>query len=138
MAITAAAVLAWAQQPAARKQPLQQEQKIEQAINRLTWGPEPGDVAAVAKLGLYRWMDLQLHPERIAENPVLTAALAPLDSLRMSPAELIAHYPPQQAVRQMMLGQRPLPADAELRAIVETEIELVRQRQQAKTDGAAA
>ena len=50
---------------------LSNDQKIEQALNRLTFGPRPGDAGQVRKMGLKKWVDLQLHPERIAENPVL-------------------------------------------------------------------
>ena len=117
---------------------LNQEQKVEQALNRLTWGPQPGDMAAVEKIGLYKWMDAQLHPERIAENPILNEALAGLDSLRMTPAQLIQSYPPGQAIRQMMQGARPLPSDPKLRAVVETEIEVLRQREQIKASASDA
>src|SRR5580700_6629432 len=48
------------------------------ALERLTFGPRPGDVAAVKKMGLSKWIDLQLHPERIPENEVLTKLVEPL------------------------------------------------------------
>ena len=51
--------------------------KIEQvlhALDRLTFGPRPGDVETVKKMGVKKWIDLQLHPEHIAENPELEAS----------------------------------------------------------------
>ncbi|MGH9481935.1 MAG: DUF1800 family protein, partial [Terriglobales bacterium] len=125
----AAAGLAWAQMPHAKLHPAQQ---IVQALDRLTWGIEPGDVEAVQKIGLKKWMDQQLHPDSIPENPELQAALAPLDSLRMSPQEMMAAYPPGPVIQQMALGKRPLPDDLRLRGVVEGEIEALRQRQAAK------
>src|SRR5947209_6412513 len=76
--------------------------RIEHALNRLTFGPRPGDAAGVRRLGLKKWIDRQLHPERIVENPELTAKLERLDSLRMSSAELVRNYPAPQIVRQMV------------------------------------
>src|SRR5438876_8847650 len=83
-------------------QPLAKDQEILHALNRLTFGPRPGDVEAVQKMGLKKWIDLQLHPERIAENPELTARLKPLESLTMSPSEIATNYPPPVVVQAMM------------------------------------
>src|SRR5215471_1026731 len=41
------------------------DQAILHALNRLAYGPRPGDVAAVKKMGVEKWIDLQLHPDRI-------------------------------------------------------------------------
>ena len=32
------------------------------ALNRLTFGPRPGDVETVRKMGVKQWIDLQLSP----------------------------------------------------------------------------
>src|SRR6185369_14767629 len=44
------------------------DQQIIQALNRLTFGPRPGDVAKVRAIGLDNWIDLQLHPDKINDN----------------------------------------------------------------------
>ena len=62
---------------------LSPEQKILQAINRLTFGARPGDIEEVRRLGVEKWIALQLHPERIAEDPELEARLKPLETIRM-------------------------------------------------------
>jgi len=69
------------------------EKKIEHALNRLTFGPRPTGAEAVRKTGLKKWIDAQLHPERLTENPALQAKLAPLETLRMNGAELARKYP---------------------------------------------
>jgi uncharacterized protein (DUF1800 family) len=74
---------------------LSPEQRIQQALNRLTFGARPGDLAAVRRLGVEKWIELQLHPERIAENPVLEARLKPLETIRMESAEILTKYFPQ-------------------------------------------
>src|SRR5580700_1831644 len=54
------------------------DQKILHALDRLTFGPRPGDIEAVKKMGLSKWIDQQLHPERIPEDEALTKLVAPL------------------------------------------------------------
>ena len=93
--------------------------KIEQALNRLTFGARPGDAEQVRKTGLKKWVDRQLHPERILENPVLEEKLKTLDSLRMSSSELVRNYPAPQVIRQMVNGQVPLPSDPERRRMIQ-------------------
>src|SRR5579863_10621422 len=72
------------------------DEQILHALDRLTFGPRPGDVEHVKKIGLKKWIDLQLHPERISENPELPAKLEPLESLRMTQAETVSSYPTPQ------------------------------------------
>jgi uncharacterized protein DUF1800 len=80
---------------------ISEDEKIAHALDRLTYGARPGDLEAVRKMGLKQWMELQLHPERIAENPVLAEKLKPLETLEMSAAEMAAAYPPRTAVRNL-------------------------------------
>src|SRR6476619_4371687 len=87
------------------------DQKILQALNRLTFGPRSGDVQAVKAMGLKKWIDRQLHPERIPENPVLAEKLKTLDTLRMAGSELVRNYPTPQMVRHMVNGQLSFPTD---------------------------
>ena len=90
-----------------------------QALNRLTFGPRPGDMERVRAMGLKKWIDLQLHPGRIPENPVLTEKLKTLDSLRMSSAELVRNYPTPQMVRQMVAARIAFPTDPDRRMLIE-------------------
>ncbi len=94
------------------------DQRVQQALNRLTFGPRSGDVAAVQAMGLKKWMDLQLHPERIAENPVLEGKLKIMDTLSMNSQELVRDYPSPQVVRLMMKGQMPYPSDPDRRMMI--------------------
>src|SRR2546422_3533068 len=38
------------------------------ALNRLAYGPRPGEVARVAREGVMRWIDRQLAPDQIADG----------------------------------------------------------------------
>jgi len=116
-------------------QPLSEDQQILHALNRLTFGPRPGDVETVRKMGLKKWIDQQLHPERVAENPEVAARLRPLESLQMSAAEIATNYPPPQVLRAMTQGLLPLSADPEARQRAELQMQRLRARREAKEDG---
>ncbi|MBZ5610162.1 MAG: DUF1800 domain-containing protein [Acidobacteriia bacterium] len=98
---------------------LTKDEQILHALDRLTFGPRPGDVARVKKMGVKKWIDLQLHPERIPESPALEAKLEPLESLRMTPMEATQHYPPPQLLLAIAQGRQPMPEDPVLRANVQ-------------------
>src|SRR6266581_4496769 len=76
-------------------QKLSPNQQIIHALNRLTFGPHPVDVEEVRRIGLAKWIELQLHPDRIQENPVLEGKLKPLATLNMSMADVVREYTPQ-------------------------------------------
>jgi uncharacterized protein (DUF1800 family) len=103
--------------------------RILHALNRLTFGPRPGDIAQVKALGLKKWIDLQLHPDRIPENPVLAEKLKPLDSLSMTSEQLVASYPEPQMVRQMVNGILPYPADPDRRMMIQKLADRFERRQ---------
>ena len=112
--LVAAAFLAGAK-PAKLSKPDQ----ILHILNRLTFGPRPGDVDAVEKIGVKKWIDQQLHPERIEENPELARKLAPLESLRISQADAARNYPNPQLLRAIAAGREKMPSDPVARAAVE-------------------
>jgi hypothetical protein len=70
---------------------ISKDEQVLHALDRLTFGPRPGDLERVRKIGLKKWIDLQLHPERIKENPELARRLEPLESLRMTQSEVVQH-----------------------------------------------
>jgi uncharacterized protein (DUF1800 family) len=81
------------------------EAKIVHALNRLSFGPRPGDVERVAKLGLEKWIELQLQPERISE-PDLARRLEPFATQRLATATLVRKYDlPVEARRELQRRQ---------------------------------
>ena len=44
------------------------DEQIQQVLNRLTFGPRPGDADKVRAMGIEAWIDQQLHPERIDDS----------------------------------------------------------------------
>src|SRR5215468_3386419 len=63
-----AAVAATAPQSAPRPSELLPDEQIQQVLNRLTFGPRPGDAERVRAMGIDKWIDLQLHPDRIEDH----------------------------------------------------------------------
>jgi uncharacterized protein (DUF1800 family) len=110
---------------------LSKDDRIVHALDRLTFGPRPGDVEAVRKVGLKKWIDLQLHPERIPENPEVARRLEPLESLRMSQSDAERNYPNPQMIRAIAAGRQAMPEDPVTRAAVERVIRRLKARKDA-------
>src|SRR5262249_6060398 len=74
--------------------------RILHALNRVTYGPRPGDVERVRAMGLAAYLEQQLAPSGIDDHAT-EAALASLGTLRMSIPELLRAYPrPDPRVRE--------------------------------------
>src|SRR5581483_9762877 len=114
--------------------PLSVTDRVHHALDRLTFGARPGDLEAVQQTGLDKWIEAQLHPERVPENPILLERLAPLDSLRMSVHDTYVHFPPPQMIAAVARGRAPLPDDPELRAIVVRLADKYLQKKNANTE----
>src|SRR5947209_3373570 len=102
--------------PTSAGSPQQGDARILHALNRLTFGPRPGDLAAVKAMGLTQWLELQLNPGRI-DDSALEARLAGYPAMKLPQSELIARYPTQQIIRQTADRNLPLPTDPVERAI---------------------
>jgi len=113
------------QDPALKNLPITElsaDEAIFHALNRLAYGPRPGDVERVRQMGLAKWIDQQLNPNSI-DDKALDARLENYPTLKMSSAKLIEEYPqPKQAEKQ-----------AAKRAQAQLE-----QEQQRRSDAAAA
>src|SRR5262245_36312947 len=84
---------------------LSEDQKIIHLLNRIGFGPRPGDVEKVKRMGVDKYIDQQLHPDRI-DDSALQARLAGLDSLGLSVPQLYDKYPAPQEIART-LGLRP-------------------------------
>lgn len=103
------------------------------ALNRLTFGPRPGDVQLVMTMGVDRWIDLQLHPEKI-DDSAINARLEPLRTVRMSAREIAEDFPDPQAVNQVMNGKKPMPSDPARRAVFQVQIARIQNRKDRKEE----
>src|SRR4026209_2770923 len=83
---------------------LTEEQKIVHVLNRTGFGPRPGDVERVRRMGLQNYLELQLHPLKI-EDSASESKLSGFKTLTMSSRELIEQYP-RRAKRKPTNGER--------------------------------
>ncbi|HUN51921.1 MAG TPA: DUF1800 domain-containing protein [Candidatus Sulfotelmatobacter sp.] len=59
-------------------------------LDRLAFGPRPGDVDRVVAMGVDRYIDQQLHPESIPESPAVAKQLAAMPTLQLGPETILA------------------------------------------------
>ena len=105
------------------------------ALDRLTFGPRPGDVQAVAAMGVDKWIDLQLHPEQINDT-AMQSRLAGYRTLQMSTREMVLAFPPNPIVKAVMDGKMAMPRDPNRRAIYAAAIAREQEKQQQKQNTA--
>jgi uncharacterized protein (DUF1800 family) len=70
---------------------LTDRQRALHALNRLAFGPRPGDVDAVMKDGVNTWIEQQLRPEGIPDRAV-EARIAALPTMKMTNAQIVKTY----------------------------------------------
>lgn len=85
------------------------DQQAQHVLNRLAFGPRPGDVGRVRAMGVDQWIALQLAPDRIADESA-DAVVASYEMLHRPTRELVSMYEEEQRVmretqrRQMTSG----------------------------------
>ena len=67
------------------------DRAIVHVLNRLGYGPAPGEIERVRRTGLREYIEQQLHPERLADEG-MRARLAPFETLSKSTPELAKTY----------------------------------------------
>jgi uncharacterized protein (DUF1800 family) len=111
------------------------DQAIVHVLNRTGFGPRPGDVARVRALGVQRYIEAQLHPERITDSG-MNGLLEGLITLGMSAQQIAVRFEipelqARRARRQRATGgsdaSRPQPAP-EMRQGNQLVVELSEQK----------
>lgn len=121
--------------PVIKTQEVQGQERVLHALNRLTFGPRPGDVAAVQAIGLNKWFEQQLAPASIPDV-VLEEKLAEYPAMKMSLAELQLKFPGPQMIKAIIAGKAPMPTDPTMRAMVEDQKEFYKLQQKAQAKAA--
>lgn len=106
------AALAAGDQPrkTTKSQTLSDHERALHVLQRLTFGPRPGDMETVLSMGVNEWIEQQLNPSKIP-NAALDSKLAQYRTLRMQPRELAQAFPTGQMIREAAEGKRPMPSD---------------------------
>jgi uncharacterized protein (DUF1800 family) len=115
--VVAPALAQGARLPAERHpKPLTGQERVLQALNRFTFGPRPGDVASVERMGLQRWFEMQLHPERVDDSG-FGVEMGEFPAMGLPEEQLRVKFPSGQMIRQMSKVGGSVPGDPVERAI---------------------
>jgi uncharacterized protein (DUF1800 family) len=101
------------------------DQQIIQALNRLTFGAKPGEALEIRAIGLDKWIDQQLHPEKI-DDSAMDQFVARYSALNQNQNSLLQQYAEQQRAKQQVRRER---ADT-TRAMSEADSVAMRQQLQ--------
>ena len=113
--------------------PMGEQKRALHALNRLAFGPRPGDVERVAAMGVDKWIDQQLHPDKIDDH-ALDARLAPFRTLRMDTREVVENFPPPQVIKAIAEGRQSMPSDSASRAVYEAQLDRYQQKKERKQE----
>ncbi len=78
---------------------------ITHVLNRIGFGPRPGDVERVQQIGLAAYIDQQLNPNRVA-NVAMDARLAEFESLSMDAREIGEKFAAADQQRRLIQRQQ--------------------------------
>src|ERR1700678_66211 len=87
--------------------PLTEEERAIHALNRLTFGPRPGDLERVQAVGVKKWIETQLNPEQI-DDSLLEARLQIFPAMHLSQQDLLLAFPSNAVIRAVAEGKVPL------------------------------
>jgi len=80
------------------------DEQVVHALSRLSFGARPGDVAHARAMGVDRWIDEQLHPERL-DDAAAESWLGRFDVLKKSAGELENEYQNPGALQQQLAAR---------------------------------
>jgi uncharacterized protein (DUF1800 family) len=112
---------------------LPEQKRALHVLNRLTFGPRPGDVDRVKAEGIDKWIEQQLHPEKINDSE-LDARLRSFPTLAMSTRELTENFPPPEVIRAIADGKQSLPSDPVQRAVYVAQLDRYAEKQEKKQE----
>jgi uncharacterized protein (DUF1800 family) len=92
------------------------EKAIVHVLNRIGFGPRPGDVERIQTIGLQQYIDRQLHPERVPD-PGMVARLTGLQTVGLSSRDIADEYerPLLEARRARKQQQRSAADEPEMK-----------------------
>jgi uncharacterized protein (DUF1800 family) len=109
--------------------PLNDSEKAAQVLNRFTFGPRPGDLNAVMKIGADAWFEQQLDPGAIPDA-ALEKRLADFPALTLTPAQMALNFSDNQIIRETADGKRAYPQDPTLASLLQVLVTKYQRQQQ--------
>jgi uncharacterized protein (DUF1800 family) len=113
-----------------------EQERATHALNRLTFGPEPGDRERIQAIGVKKWIEMQLNPEQI-DDSLLEARLQSFPAMHLSQQDLFQDYPSAAVIRAVADGRVPLPKDRVERAIYQNQVFAYEEKRQKQAQDAA-
>ena len=83
------------------------DQRALHVLNRLTFGPRPGDLANVKREGVEAFIQAQLHPQSLPEAPEVVDFVTNSKALNLTPIELFKQYGPPAVKAQANMNDEP-------------------------------
>jgi uncharacterized protein (DUF1800 family) len=109
---------------------IQGDDRVFHALDRLTFGPRPGEIDQVRATGLDVWINQQLHPASI-DDTAMEQRLQQFPAMRLREDELTHKFPPGSIIRQVENGKISVPLfNATERAIYENQVVTDRNKQE--------
>jgi len=121
------------------------DQQVMQVLNRLAFGPRPGDVARVRAMGVDAWIAQQLHPEQIQDTVMDRLIATSYPMVNADQSQLAKQY--AVAVRARRMAKRrpgdstavlPPAKDPAFRQIARERMQLVTQLESERVARAVA
>jgi uncharacterized protein (DUF1800 family) len=117
--------------------PAEEQKRALHTLDRVTFGPRPGDVQAVAAYGVDKWIELELHPDKI-DDTSMQVRLASYRTLQMSTRDMLLEFPPEQIAKAVIDGKIPMPREPYRHAVYTAAIARVQLKQAQKQNVANA
>jgi len=115
--------------------PLTQRERVQQVLDRFTFGPRPGEVDQVLAEGEDKWLAVQMNPGAIKDGAT-DRKLGDFPTLNMSVPQLLLTFPDRGQVTPVADGKAPYPTDPLLNAVYEVAVyKLQQERDKKKADG---
>src|SRR5215510_13904767 len=84
---------------------LTRDEQARHVLNRLAFGPRPGEVARVASMGVDKWIAWQLSTASVSDAEA-EHLLSSLETQRKQAFELLADHPNPQEINQLLAMRR--------------------------------
>jgi uncharacterized protein (DUF1800 family) len=109
---------------------LSEEQKASHLLERITFGPRPGDVERVTILGWRKYLEEQLNPDSISDK-LIEEKLKPLASVHLNSSQLASNYVRPAVVQKALEARGKKEATGAEQNPQQMEAEAVNKRREA-------
>jgi uncharacterized protein (DUF1800 family) len=115
--------------------PLNPRERVEQLLERFTFGPKPGEVDHVLAAGADTWVNQQMDPGSVPD-PSWNKRQGDFPTINMAVPQLLLTFPDRAQIGAVADGKAPYPSDPLQNAVYEVQVfKLTQERDKKKADG---